>query len=218
MVEQATQSQDGVSKTTPSLQIRRITKKQAQPVIEAYHYSHHVPPAPGAKFFGWFYEDFLFGEQLYAVALYGLGANKHSAEFLAKETNQPITKDNLIELIRLARVEPKQDELPLTKFLSVCHKILRKEGLQYVVSYSDPQYNPHGGIYAASNFKQIGWTLKRKIFQDPEGNLVHERKLSRFQERRRAKGEPISRADAVALFGYKPYAVPPKKRWLLKIG
>ena len=100
MVEQATQSQDGVSKTTPSLQIRRITKKQAQPVIEAYHYSHHVPPAPGAKFFGWFYEDFLFGEQLYAVALYGLGANKHSAEFLAKEICCKSSKKNGTHLKR----------------------------------------------------------------------------------------------------------------------
>ena len=218
MVVQPNQLAGSGSNPTPPLQlsIRRITKKQAQPIIEKYHYSHHVPPAPGAKFFGWFWDDGL-GEKLYAVALYGLGANKHSAEYLAKITKLPVAKDNLIELIRLARVEPKIEKMQLTKFLSICHKILRKEGTQYVVSYSDPQYNPHGGIYAAANFKFVGMTDARKIFQDPEGKLVHERKLSRFQERKRAKGEFISRAEAVALFGYKPYSVPPKKRWFLAI-
>jgi hypothetical protein len=204
---------DGGSIPASPLHIRRITKKQAQPVIETYHYSHHVPPAPGAKFFGWFR-----GDALCAVALYGIGANKHSADFLSNETGLPIKKVNLIELIRLARIEPKFDDMPLNKFLSVCHKILRKEGVEYVVSYSDPVYNPHGGVYAAANFTLVGLTSKRTIFQDPEGRLVHERKLSKFQERQRDKGAPISRADAIQLFGYTPHKVPPKKRWLLGIG
>ena len=41
---------DGGSKPTPSLQVRPITKREATPVIENYHYSKNVPAGKNLYF------------------------------------------------------------------------------------------------------------------------------------------------------------------------
>lgn len=214
MVRHAAPTVDSGSIPTPPLhfEVRRITKAEARPMIENNHYSHHSPSSAGSKFFGWFVNS-----ELYAVAQYGYSPNRHSATFFAKLTGRPVTSKNLIELIRLVRAEPRIDDAPLTRFLSVIHKILKKEGFCYVVSHSDPMHNPHGGIYAAANFKHLGWTQAHANFKDVNGNIIHDRVLSRFQERSKQAGRPITRKEAMAQFGYVYVRMEPKKRWFLSL-
>jgi len=188
-------------------EVRRIDKKTARPIIEQYHYSGNVPAGKNI-YFGWF-----VGALLYAVAIYGIGANNNQAGYLAKSQNLPVTNANLLDLKRLARVEPKIDAAPLTKFLSVNHKLLKREGYRYIVSFSDPDFNPNGGIYAASNFQQIGLSKPEWDILNCEGKKIGRRTLLHW---RKAHGNPTIE-EACRLLGYTKIKTPGKKRWFISL-
>jgi hypothetical protein len=203
---------DGGSKPTPSLQVRPITKREATPVIENYHYSKNVPAGKNL-YFGWF-----VGTLLYAVAIYGIGVNNNGPQFLARTTGLDVTVQNSLELKRLARVEPKIDAAPLTKFLAMCHRMLRKQGYKHVVSYSDPDFNPAGGIYAAANFKMIGWTSAETDILNAEGLKINRRTLLHWRNRQRVlTGTMMTIDEACAVRGFTKVKTQPKKRWFLNI-
>lgn len=134
--------------------IRRITQAEARTIVDTYHYSRNVPAGKNIHF-GWF-----LGEELYAVASYGIGANNNLPKYLAKVTGLPVVNKNLFELKRLARKGSKEEkQVSLSKLLAVSNRALfKEEGIRYIVSYSDPDYNPAGGIYAASGFTLLGLT------------------------------------------------------------
>jgi hypothetical protein len=94
--------------------VEQIDRTVAEPFIKQWHYSHRVPTGRNI-FFGW-YTD----EGLYAVADYGIGVNGYQAKYLARQTGHNVGSSNLLELKRLARVEPCQADMPLTRFLLPC--------------------------------------------------------------------------------------------------
>ena len=213
MVEQlSNQTVGGGSIPTPSLQIRPITKKEAAPVINQYHYSKNVPAGKNI-YFGCF-----VGELLYAVAIYGIGVNNNGPAFLARTLNLDVTVKNSLELKRLARIEPKIDSAPLTKFLSICHRLLKKDGYRFIVSYSDPDFNPAGGIYAASNFKLIGMTSAETDILNEHGLKINRRTLLHWRNRQRdLTGTMMTIDEACAVRGFTKIKTQPKKRWFLEI-
>jgi len=189
-------------------------------LVEKYHYSKNLPAGKNICF-GWFLpepeeETDLFGEKKtpYAVAVYGIGSNARIYDCLARESGLLVNANNTYELKRLVREGDKEDRrVSLSQLLSVCHKALLKEdGIRYIVSYSDPQFNPDGGIYAASNFTLIGWTNNHnwQIIK-ADGTSTNRRTLNHW---RAAHGNP-SVDDACAILGYKKVNAPPKKRWFL---
>ena len=203
---------DGGSKPTPSLQVRSITKKEVAPVVEQFHYSKNVPAGKNI-YFGYFVDDLL-----YAVAIYGIGVNNNGPKFLARTLNLDVTVQNSLELKRLARVEPKVDAAPLTKFLSICHRLLKKQGYKYVVSYSDPDFNPAGGIYAASNFKLIGMTSPETDILNEQGLKINRRTLLHWRNRQRVlTGTMLTIDEACKQRGFTKVKTQPKKRWFLEI-
>lgn len=155
---------DGGSIPTPSLQVRKISSADAKKIVLQYHYSQKMPCGKLICF------GFFIGAALYAVAVYGAGVNRNSPKFLKRITSFEVTSTNFLELMRLARIEPKIDFAPLSTFLSKCHKILKSEGYKYILSYSDPEFNPSGGIYAASNFVLLGMSKSMpRTFTDASG-------------------------------------------------
>lgn len=183
-----------------------ISSKEAKPFIEKWHYSKLVPAGKNI-FYGWF----ISGE-LYAVADYGIGVNTYQASFLSRETKLKVENNNLLELKRLCRSEPKLEFMPLTKFISLCHKDLKKKGYKYIVSFSDPEHNHSGGIYKASNFIHLGKTRPEIHFVDKDGGFVHRRIPRHYQKR-----NSVSFAEAVNILGLTRRTTAPKDRWFIKL-
>jgi hypothetical protein len=191
------------------LPIRRITQAEARSIVDTYHYSRNVPAGKNVHF-GWFIDG-----ELYAVASYGIGANNNLPKYLAKATSLPVENKNLFELKRLARRGEKgETAVSLSKLLAVSHRSLFKENsIRYIVSYSDPDYNPTGGIYAASGFTLLGMTAPETDIITDKGLKIGRRTLLHWRNRH---GHP-SIAEACELLKYSVVKTPPKKRWFLAL-
>jgi len=194
------------------------TLEIARDVIERFHYSGSVPTGQN-RFFVWRVDvngtsvpltGDMFGSAIYAVADYGIGVNPYQAAFVSDLFKRTVTPTEIIELKRLARVEPRIEGLPLTYFLAKCHKVLRREGYRCVVSFSDPAHSHTGGIYRAANFKHCGKTSEEWHVVDTEGNLRHRRYAYRY-----ARRNGVSIAEARQELGLERTPTPPKDRWVL---
>jgi hypothetical protein len=196
----------------------------AKPFIEEWHYSGKVPTGKNV-FFGWYTDG-----TLYAVADYGIGVNSNQAAYLSRITQKPVKQSNLFELKRLCRVDPQNPAYPLTKFLSRCHKHLKREhGIRFIVSFSDPEHNqfllqkndvPYasGGIYKAANFQYLGKTNPEWHVADQFGARRHRKYPYRYMERQRAKGAPITLDAARKALGLTRIRTAEKDRWFLDLG
>jgi hypothetical protein len=207
----------------PRHRVEEISLTVARPFIERWHYSGKTPTGKNV-FFGWY-----IGEELYAVADYGIGVNSVQAEFLSRITQKNVTQANLYELKRLCRTEPAITGYPLTQFLARCHKSLKRDhGIRFIVSFSDPEHNrfadqadvPYssGGIYKAGNFEYLGKTNAEIHVVDATGIKRHRRYPCRYMERQRLKGVPITMEQAREKLGLRPIKTEPKDRWFLDLG
>lgn len=197
-------------------EIVKIQASVARAFIEKWHYSHRYPSGQCIAF-GWEcegsgQEENLFGKGLYAVAVYGTGVNPYQARFLSEKLGEEVKGDQLLELRRLCRAEPRVEGLPLTKFLARCHKLLKAEGYRWIVSFSDPAEGHDGGIYKAANFQHLGKTNRENHAMTEDGVIRHRRYYYRYARR---KG--ISMVQAREELGVKLVATEAKDRWILKI-
>jgi len=165
-----------------------------------WHYSKTMPK--NTKY------CFAWGD--YAVAVFGIPPNRNIYKFLSRKTQENITRDNLLELTRLCRVEPKRENLYLSQFLSHCFKNLKQKEIKYIISYSDLYYNHTGGVYKATNFIFLGKTKKQLHFINKKGNLLSKKALSNY-----AKYNNITFAEAKRNF--KSIYTEEKNRWFYKI-
>jgi hypothetical protein len=186
--------------------VKQIDRTVAEPFIKQWHYSRRVPTGRNV-FFGW-YTD----EGLYAVADYGIGVNCYQAEYLARQTGQDVGSSNLLELKRLARVEPPQDDMPLTRFLKICHTILKRDGVRFILAFSDPDHGHNGGLYKAANFTYLGKTNAERHVVDGGGQQDHRRRVLRYAER-----HTVSPASARRRLGLRIQKTSPKDRWFLAL-
>lgn len=202
--------------------IQEIPLALARPFIEKWHYSKRVPTGKNV-FFGWF-----IGARLYAVADYGIGVNGLQASYLGRITGKPVTPASLYELKRLCRIEPRDEQFPLSRFLARCHRLLKQKGIRFIVSFSDPEHNrltrikdtPYcsGGLYKAANFQYLGKTNPERHLLDNDGAKRHRRYAYRYLERQRRLGNRMSPAEARAILGVTPIRTEPKDRWFLDLG
>jgi len=177
--------QSGGSNPTPPLhspslpfEVRPVDYAVARGIIEEHHYSHHMPHGKNVC-----YGAFI-SEELYAVAVYGVGVNMVAAEYLARTTGLPVRKNNLYELKRLARKgEVGRSRISLTRLLAICHRLLAKEhGIRFIYSFSDPMHSHDGTIYRAANFIHLGKTKAETHFTDLDGRVVHRRVPYRYTQ------------------------------------
>jgi hypothetical protein len=187
-----------------------IPYSQAKEFVEIWHYSGCFPKGSHITF-GWSFFD---SGYLYAIADFGNGVNPYQSTFLSRVTGKEVTNKNMVELKRLARVEPKCCNAPLSKFLSLCGKALKRRGIRFIVSFSDPAHGHSGGIYRASGFSHIGQTLNAERHDVTEdGVVVHRRRAYRH-----AKANGISLSQARDVLGVRPVETPKKDRWFRDLG
>jgi hypothetical protein len=195
--------------------VRKIAHREAAPFIKQWHYSGRCPTGKNI-YFGWFMKGGntpdLFGDSLYAVADYGIGVNPYQAQALSRMTGLEVDSEHLLELKRLCRKEPKIDMFPLSAFLSRCHKMLRRDGYQHIVSFSDPSWGHTGGIYRASNFMHLGQTNAETHAIDEKGETRHRRLYFRY-----ARRNNVTVAAARDTLGLTLIKTKPKDRWFIKI-
>ena len=205
MAEHLAPPDSGGSIPTPPLHFTVTTLRHtdAKLFIETWHYSHKLPTGKNIFFGCW------LNGALYAAANYGIGVNPYQAKFLQAHTGAILSNNTLIELKRLCRSDPKQN-LPLTKFLSICHRLLRKMGYKAVLSFSDPAFKHSGGLYKAANFKWIGKTNCEWHLVDKDGTPRHRRYAFRYARRMN-----IPLAQAREVLGVTRIKTLPKDRWLL---
>ena len=122
---------------------------------------------------------------------------------LAANTTLPVTKENLFELKRLCRVGEKGDPSwhQLTQFLSVCHRILQKKyGIDFIISFSDPEHGHEGELYRIANFINLGSTRAEVHYVAPNGAFVHRRvpyrQMQKFNIAKALELFPKEMADA----------------------
>ena len=196
--------------------VRESDIRECRSFIETWHYSGKVPTGKNYFFVMESGEQTdLFSSEVYAAACYGPSASQSMHTGLARLTEKPVTFDNMVELRRLCRREPK-DGMPLTWFLARCHRLLRKRGIKYIVSFSDPMHGHSGGIYRAANFEHIGMTAAATHNIDEDGNIVHRRipyHHKRAMKYPDGEGMEMARRD----LGLKKFTTPPKDRWFLEL-
>lgn len=187
------------------MHVSMIEGDEAAPFIKRWHYSGTT--AKGDHYyFGWVVRG-----RLYAVADYGSPTNKRQAEALADETMLNVTESNLVELKRLCRAEPK-GQIELTWFLARCHRVLRKLGKVYIISFSDPAAGHDGGIYKAANFQHLGKTERGLYVVDAAGNVRHRKYAYRY-----AKANGLTIGEAYERLGLRIMRGTARDRWFLCI-
>ena len=89
-------------------------------------------------------------------------------------------KLNQNEIVELTRIALKSHQTPVTKFLSIAIKMLKKHspGIKLIVSYADPNQGHLGKIYQASNWIYTGQTVKTTLYFDKTGKKFHSRQVS----------------------------------------
>ncbi len=196
-----------------SLEVRPASLAEARPFIERCHYSKSCPAGMNI-FFGVEHGQMadLVSQEFYAVACYGISSSPQIHKSLSRQTGSKVTLSNLLELRRLCRREPAE-EIPLTWFLSQCHKRLKRKGYKFIVSFSDPDFGHNGGIYRAANFVHLGKTKPEIHFLEPSGRFIHRKTLT---NQAAAAGSTVQ--NVVAEKNLQPSSSSPKDRWLLKIG
>lgn len=196
-----------------SSKVRRASLAEARPFIERWHYSKSCPAGMNI-FFGFEHGQMadLFSQEFYAVACYGISSSPQIHKSLSRQTGRKVTLSNLLELRRLCRREPAE-EIPLTWFLSQCHRRLKQKGYKFIVSFSDPDFGHNGGIYRAANFVHLGKTKSEVHFFEPDGRFIHRKTLT---NQAAAIGSTVQ--NVVAEKNLQPASSSPKDRWFLQIG
>lgn len=128
---------------------KRIDYTTATNFLITKHYSGRKPQIKFA--FGLYRDGFLI-----SVCTFGVPA---SASLCIGVCGKEY-KDIVLELNRLLSIETNKD-YPLSKFVSMCLKDIRKIGDFVIVSYSDTEMSHNGYIYQACNFIYTGCTKPR---------------------------------------------------------
>ena len=185
--------------------IQEIKYETAKEFIKNWHYLKNIPKS--TRFcYGWYIEN-----KLYAVASYGVPSNRNIYNFISRQINETVNKDNLLELSRLCRTEPQQKYL--SQFLSNIHKDLKQKGIKYIISYSDPNYKFTGSLYKACNFTYLGKTDKQYVIKEIESNkYIHKRTVTNH-----AKYNNLTFEEALVDLNLERDYILPRDRWFIKL-
>ena len=129
----------------PILKIDWATHEAAKYACLNWHYSKSIPVPPLVKVGAWENEKFI------GVVIFSRGA---SSNLLAPYN---LKQDEGCELTRVAL---NKHLSPVTKIIKLAISFLKKKNpkLKLIVSFADPQYGHHGGIYQAGNWIYNGDT------------------------------------------------------------
>ena len=147
-----------------NLRIDWATHEAAKYACENWHYSKSVPVPPLVKVGAW--ED---GKYI-GVVMFSRGASSN----LMKPYG--LQQDQGCELTRIALTN---HTAPVSRIVKFAIQFLNRNSpeLRLIVSFADPQYGHHGGIYQAGNWIYVGDTsIGREFWHN--GKRLHSRQVS----------------------------------------
>lgn len=146
------------------LRIDWATHAAAKYACENWHYSKSVPVPPLVKVGAWENGKFI------GVVIFSRGASSN----LMKPYG--LNQDEGGELTRIAL---SQHVSPVSRIVRLAVQFLKRNSpeLRLIVSFADPQYGHHGGIYQAGNWVYVGDTAPGREFWKG-GKRLHSRQVS----------------------------------------
>lgn len=147
-----------------SLKLDWCSHEAAKYACEHWHYSKSIPVPPLVKVGAWENDKYI------GCVIFSRGASSN----LLKPYNLKITEG--CELTRVALTNHKTS---VTRIISIAIKFLKNENpkLRLIVSFADPQYGHHGGIYQGGNWVFCGDTAKSKEYWN-NGKRLHSRQVA----------------------------------------
>ena len=131
--------------TQEALQVAFCDTQAARYACEHWHYSAKMPAAGGTVTFG-VWEGRFIGAVVFSKGPGGITARaiRYGLE--------------RVEACELARVALTKHKAPVTQIVAEALRQLKKvnPGLRLVISYADPRFGHHGGIYQAGNWTYVG--------------------------------------------------------------
>ena len=152
--------------TIPLLKLDWCSYKAAKFACVNWHYSKRMPDPKCVKIGVW--ED----DKFKGAVIFSRGI---SGSNIAKSLSIEPT-----EIAELSRVALKDCINTTSKIVSIAIILLKKKAcsLKLLVSYADFNVGHMGIIYQAGNWLYMGKSAKVPIFQDKNGNLIHDRSCS----------------------------------------
>lgn len=167
-----------------------------------WHYSKSTPVPPLIKIGAWENDVFI------GCVIFSRGASSNLLKPYGLETT---------EGCELTRVALGKHKTSVTKILSVAIKMLKKKepNLRLIVSFADPQYGHHGGIYQGGNWIYCGDTANGKEFWY-KGKRLHSRQVSEkgwnIQQGVKRKTVKPSECEIIETKGKHRYLMPLDKK------
>ena len=180
------------------LKIDWCTHEAAKYACLNWHYSKSTPVPPLVKVGVWEKNKFI------GVLLFSRGASSN----LLKPYG--LNQDQGCELTRIAL---NKHEAQVSRIMSIAFKFLKKNSpkLKMIVSFADPQYGHHGGIYQATNWVYNGDTAASKEYWN-KGKRLHSRQVSEkgwnIQQGQKRKTVKPSECTIVKTKGKHRYLMP----------
>lgn len=150
--------------------IQIATNEMVEYACKNFHYSKSVPC--GRKIAYSVFEN----KKFIGVIIYSLGANNN----LAKSFNMVQG-----EVVELTRVALSKHQNPVSRYVSVTLKLLKKQckSVKIVVSYADKENQGHsGGIYQAGNWIYLGESKCSDFQYFYKGKWTHQRSINAIGE------------------------------------
>jgi hypothetical protein len=182
----------------PELKIDWASHEAAKYACENWHYSKSVPVPPLVKIGAW--EE---GKYIGCV-IFSRGA---SSNLLSP---YGLKQDEGCELTRIALSKHKNTVSRIVKFALMFLK-KNSPNLRLIVSFADPQYGHHGGVYQAGNWIYCGDTASGVEYYY-QGKRLHSRQVSEkgwnIQQGQKRKTVKPSECNIIKTKGKHRYLMP----------
>jgi hypothetical protein len=181
-----------------NLRIDWATHEAAKYACENWHYSKSVPVPPLVKVGAW--EDGKF----IGVVMFSRGASSNLMN------PYDLKQDQGCELTRIALTN---HTAPVSRIVKFAIQFLKRKSpeLRLIVSFADPQYGHHGGVYQAGNWIYVGDTTTGREFWH-NGKRLHSRQVSEkgwnIQQGMQRKTIKPSDCDVIKTPGKHRYLMP----------
>ena len=191
----------------PNLKIDWASHEAAKYACTNWHYSKSIPVPPLVKIGAW--EDGKF----IGVVIFSRGASSNLM------TPYGLKQDEGGELTRIALTNHKSTVSKIVKFALIFLK-KNSPNLRLIVSFADPQYGHHGGVYQAGNWVYCGDTAPGLEYWHKEKRL-HSRQVSEkgwnIQQGKQRRTVKPSECQIIKTKGKHRYLMPLDKEMSAKI-
>jgi hypothetical protein len=180
------------------LRVDWATHEAARFACENWHYSKSVPVPPLVKVGVWELGKFI------GVVLFSRGASSNLM------SPYGLTQSQGCELTRIAM---SKHIAPVSRVIRIAIAFLKQNSpeLRLVVSFADPQYGHHGGVYQAGNWIYCGDTSSGNEYWH-KGKRLHSRQVSEkgwnIQQGQKRKTVKPSECKVVRTAGKHRYLMP----------